>query len=182
MTAFFLSFLAVALAMLAGREAVRVSRLVAAGAPAWAVFAVVIIAAIAACALAAWLAGGLAALLPPRQQSWLVAAALVLAALETIFLDAPKAPAEPTQSLGAVAIVLLAGILADASGLLILSISILSENPVFVAAGGAAAVIGILGGAVLAGPDWEKLPRQPLRWGAGIVLITSAFVIVFSHF
>ena len=74
--------------------------------------------------LAAWLAGEFAPLFTPRQQSWFVAAALVFAGLEVIFLDAPPAPKEPTRSLGALGIVLFAGDLADASGLVILSLAV----------------------------------------------------------
>jgi len=180
MTAFFLAFLAIALVMLAGREAVRISRITAAGASPWAVFAIIVIAAIAACALAAWLAGAFATMLSPRQHGWLVAAALVLAALEVVFLKTPKTPTEPTQSLGALALVLFAGILADASGLLVLSLSILSETPALVAAGGALAVTSVLGAAVLGGSDWEKLPRRPLRWSVGFVLILSASLIALT--
>jgi len=136
--------------------------------------------AIAACALAAWLAGELAALLPSRQQNWFVAAALVLAALEVIFLDAPRVPREPTQSLGALALVLFAGVFADASGLLVLSLSMATGEPWLVASGGAVAVIGVMGAAVLAGSDWEKLPRLPLRWSIGVLLLAGGAIIVFS--
>ena len=180
MTSFFLAFLAIALAMVAGREAVRVSRIAAAGASGWAMFAVIACVSIAACALAAWLAEAFASLLLDRQQSWFVAAALVLAAMEVIFLDAPRPPKEATQSLGALALVLFAGVLADASGLLVLSLSIATGEAVLVAAGGALAVTGVLGAAALAGPDWEKLPRQPLRWAVGLVFLASAALIAFS--
>jgi len=179
MTAFFLSFLAVGLAMLAGREAVRVSRIAGSGASAGALFAVVAVVGIVACGLAAWLAGEFAQLLSSRQQSWFVAAALVLAGLEVIFLDAPKAPSEPTHSLGAMAIVLFAGVLADASGLLIISLSIATGAPAMVATGGALAVAGVLGAAAMAGPAWEKLPRMPMRWTIGPLLLICAFVIAF---
>ncbi|WP_340588859.1 hypothetical protein [Erythrobacter alti] len=180
MSAFFLAFLAIALAMVAGREAVRVSRMVAAGASPVAMFAIVACVGIAACALAAWLAQAFAALLLDRQQGWFVAAALVLAAMEVIFLAPPKAPREATQSFGALVLVLFAGVLADASGLLILSLSIATGEPVFVAAGGALAVAGVLGAAVLAGPDWDKLPRRSLRWIIATLLLAGAALIVFT--
>ncbi|KLI62991.1 hypothetical protein [Aurantiacibacter marinus] len=180
MTAFFLSFLGVGLAMLAGREGVRVSRIAGAGASEGSLIAMVAVIAIAACALAALLAGEFAQLLSSHQQSWFVAAALVLAGLEVIFLDAPKAPSEPTRSLGAVGIVLFAGVLADASGLLIISLSIATGAPGLVAGGGALAVAGVLGAAAMAGPAWEKLPRLPMRWTIGIILLASALIIAFS--
>ncbi|QZH73970.1 MAG: hypothetical protein JY451_09355 [Erythrobacter sp.] len=177
MAPFFLSFLAVALAMLAGREAVRVSRFAAAGANVGALLALVALAAVAGCALAAWLAGNFAELLGPKQQSWFVAAALVMAGLEVIFLDAPKAPREPTQSLGALALVLFAGVLADASGLLVLSLSVATGAPMLAAAGGGLGAAMVLGMAALAGGDWEKVPRQPLRWVVGGSLLAGAFIV-----
>lgn len=179
MAPFFLTFLAVTLAMLAGREAVRVSRFAGAGANAGALLALVAMVAMAACALAAWLAGNLAELLGPQQQGWFVAAALVLGALEVIFLDAPAPPREPTQSLGALALVLFAGVLADASGLLVLSLSVATGEPVMVVAGGGLGAAMVLGLAALAGDDWEKVPRQPLRWAVGVALLAGALVVAF---
>ncbi len=163
--------------MLAGREALRISRIAAKGALPAPLFVIIAAVAIAACALASWLAGEFAPLLTGRQKIWFVAAAMVLAALEVIVLRAPVAPREPTRSLGAIAIVLLAGVLADASGLLILSLGVATAAPLFVAAGGALAVAGVLGAALLAGRDWEKLPLPTMRWATGIALLLGAFAI-----
>ena len=165
--------------MLAGREAVRVARFSAAGASAPALLVLITLVAIGACALAAWLAGEFAPLFTPRQQSWFVAAALVFAGLEVIFLDAPPAPKEPTRSLGALGIVLFAGVLADASGLVILSLAVATAEPVLVAIGAALAVIIVTGFAALAGEDWHKLPRVPLRFAVGGVLLAAGAIIVF---
>ena len=180
MTSFFLTFLAVALAMLAGREAVRVARLAHAGAGALALLGAIAFAAIAGCAVAAWLAGEIAGLLPPDYRVWLVAGALALAALEVLLLSAPKAPREPTHSIGAVAIVLLAGVVTDASGLLVLSLSVATGEPVFVAAGGALAVIAVLGAGALTGADWEKLPHATLRYAVAALLLGAAIMIGIS--
>lgn len=166
--------------MLAGREAVRVSRFAAAGASLPVLLVVIVIAAAGACALLMWLAGGLAPLFTPRQQSWFVAAALVFAGLEVIFLDAPARPKEPTRSLGALAIILFAGVLADASGLAVLSLAVATGAYGLVAAGGAVAVAGVMAMAALAGDDWEKLPRTALRWGVGLLLLAAAAIIAFS--
>lgn len=166
--------------MLAGREAVRVARFAAAGASFPGLLCIIILIAIAGTALLVWLAGGLAPLFTPRQQSWFVAAALVFAALEVLFLSAPAAPKEPTRSQGALAIVLFAGVLADASGLVILSLAVATGAYGLVAGGGAVAVIGVLAMAALAGEDWERLPHKALRWGAGLLLLAAAAVIAFA--
>ncbi|WP_271078639.1 hypothetical protein [Aurantiacibacter sp. MUD61] len=180
MTTFFLTFLSVALAMLAGREAVRVARLASAGAKPAALLSVALVCAIGACAAAAWLATSFADLLTPEHKRWFVAAALALAAAEVAFLDAPSAPQEPTQSLGAIFIVLFAGIFADASGLLVLSLSVASGAPVLAAAGGTLAAAGVLGIAIMAGPDWELLPRKMLRVTIAMLLIVAAIAIGLS--
>ena len=96
-----------------------------------------------------------------------------------MFLDAPDAPAEPTRSLAAIAIVLFAGILADASGLLVLSMSVAGGSPVLAAAGGALAVLGVLAFAAFAGEDWEKLPRHILRPVVAGLLVLAAVLIGF---
>ncbi|RJY09919.1 hypothetical protein [Aurantiacibacter aquimixticola] len=179
MTGLFLSFLAIAAVLLAGREAVRVARFAAAGASTVALVAIATLVAIAASAAAAWLAGGLSAWLAPEHRTWLVAAALALAGLEVLLLRAPETPREPTRSLGALALVLFAGVLADASGLLLISLAILTEMPVPVAVGGGLAAGGVLGMAALAGADWEKLPRAVLRWTIGPLLLLAAPVIAF---
>ena len=141
---------------------------------------VVAVCAIAAGAAAAWLAMTFGDWLTQEQTSWFVAAALVLAAAEVMFLDAPKAPREPTQSTGAIAIVLFAGILADASGLLILAFGVASAAPLLAGAGGALAALGVLAFAVMAGADWEKLPRNILRPAVAALLVIGALAIGFS--
>lgn len=179
MAPFFLTFLAVALAMAAGREAVLISRLAAAGASHGLLLALAGLVALGACALAAWLAGAmadaLAGLIGPQHQIWLVSAALALAALEVLFIDAPPPLREPTRSLGAAALVLFAGVLADATGLLVIAFSLATGAPVLAAAGGGLAAAMVLVLAAIAGADWEKLPRRLLRWAIGLALIAGAF-------
>lgn len=175
MSAFFLTFLAVALAMLAGREAVRVAQLARAGMPLGGLLLCAAAAGMIGSGLAAWLAGTFAELVAPEYRLWLVAGALGLAALEVLLLAAPAAPREPTGSLGALFLVLLAGVLTDASGLLVLSFSLATGMPAFAAIGGGLAATAVLFGAALAAGDWEKLPRLRLRWGVAVLLAIGAF-------
>ncbi len=180
MAALYLTFLAVALATLTGREAVRVARMAAAGAQTGALLAVVLVSAGLACAAVAWVAGTFGGLLDDEQKVWFVAAALALAALEVLFLDPPKPAEEPTQSLGAIALVVFAGVLADAGGLLVLSLALYSGDPALAAAGGALAAATILSVAGIAAADWEKLPRRQLRPAAAAILAISGIVIALS--
>ena len=182
MSAFFLTFLSVLLAMVAGREAVRVARLAAAGSGDGrsSLIAVAAICAVAGCAVAAWLAGSLADWLTPRQRGWLVAGALLLAALEVALLDPPARPSQPTRSLGAIALVLFAGVLTDAGGLLVLSLAVATGASALAATGGALAAAGVLSFAAFAGPDWERLPRRAMRIGVALLLAAGAAVIAFA--
>ena len=180
MFAFFLTFLSVLLAMFAGREALRVARLAEATGGVGTLVALVAGVSVLACVLAAWLAGTFADLLSPQQRGWFVAAALVLAALEVMLLGLPDTPREPTRSLGAIGLVLFAGVLTDASGLLVLSIGIATGQAGLAAAGGALACAAALGAAAFARGDWEKLPRRTLQVAVGIALMAGAAVIVFA--
>ena len=177
MIAVVLAFVAVALAMLAGRESVRVARLARGGVALVPLLAVIAAVSALASGVAAWLAGTFAGIFPPQHQHWLVAAALLLAALEVLLLGEPDVPAEPTQSLGAIGLVLFAGIVTDASGMLVLSLALATGAPALAATGAALALIGVLGMAAFAAGDWEALPRRPLRWTVGGALLIAAGVI-----
>ena len=177
MPAFFLTFLAVAAAMLAGKDAVRVARLRVAlgwGGP---LLATVLVAALAGAGLAAWIADGLSPLIPSGFKPLVVAIALGLAGLEVLLRSASAKPKEPTRSVGAITLVLLLGMVTDASGFIILSIAIATGEPLFAAAGGALGAIVVLVGAIIAAEDWQHLPRKLLRYGVGGGLLVVALAI-----
>ncbi|MFB0613782.1 hypothetical protein [Aurantiacibacter poecillastricola] len=180
MPAFFLTFLAVAAAMLAGRDAVRVARLRAAlgwGGP---LLVTVVFAALAGAALAAWIAGELAPLIRPDMKPLVVALALFLAALEVLLRTPPTNPREPTRSIGAITLVLLVGMVSDASGFIILSLAIATGEPLLAATGGALAAIAVLGVAIFTGEEWQALPLKALRKGVAAGLVLAASIIAFS--
>jgi len=176
MPAFFLTFIAVAFAMLAGRDASRVARLRTSlgwGGP---LLVTVMLAAFAGAALAAWIAGELAPLIPPQFKPVVVAVALGLAGLEVLLRAAPKQAKEPTRSMGAITLVLLLGMVTDASGFTILSLAIATGEPLLAAAGGALGALVVLVGAIVAGEDWQALPLKMLRLVVGCGLLLSAVV------
>lgn len=179
MPAFFLTFVAVAAAMLAGRDAVRVARLRAAlgwGGP---LLVTAVIAALAGAALAAWIAGELAPLIPAAFKPIIVAVAIGLAGLEVLLRVPPAQPKEPTRSMGAITLVLLLGMVTDASGFTILALAIATGEPLLAAAGGAFGALVVLVGAIVAGQDWQHLPLSALRRivGSGLLLAAAAIVI-----
>lgn len=180
MSAFFLTFLAVAAAMLAGKDALRVARLRASLGWAGPLCITILLAAIGGAALAAWIAGGMAPLIPANYKPVVVAVALGLAGLEVLLRSAPAKPKEPTRSMGAITLVLLLGMVTDASGFIILSLAIYTGQALFAAAGGALGAIIVLLAALFAAEDWQNLPLRALRYvvGGGLVLAAVAIVLL----
>ena len=95
---------------------------------------------------------------------------LGLAALELLFVRPRRSADEPTNSLGAFAVVLLAQQLTDAARLLVFALAAASALPQLAALGGAVGGgLSLLGG-WLAGQDLRRLPLVAVRRGLGLVL------------
>jgi len=180
MPAFFLAFLAVALAILAGRESVRVARLAAARDGAIGLWLAFLAAGIAAAVIAASLAGELAAMLEPAMRGWMVAAALLMAGIEVLALRAPPPPKEAAQSVGATLLVLFTELLTGATGLLVIALSVALGEPLLSGAGGALGAMAGLGVAALAREDWDKLPHPAMRLAGASTLLVAALASAFS--
>lgn len=135
--------------------------------------------AVASAAAMAWLGGTFADILPLRAARMLVAFALAVAALE-LALPARRqaAAAEPTRSLGAIALVLLARQIGDAARFVVFAYAVLAHYPIVSALGGA------IGGAAAIALGWmaggATLARYPLRWwrrGLALCLFVAAIFI-----
>lgn len=177
MPAFFFTFIAVAAAMLAGRDAVRVARLRATlgwGGP---LAITVLLAALAGAGLAAWIAGEFSPWIRPHIKPLVVGLALGLAGFEVLLRTPPESPKEPTRSMGAITLVLLLGMVTDASGFIILSLAIATGEPLLAAVGGALGAVVVLGAAIVAGEDWQLLPLKLVRRTVGGGLLLAAVVI-----
>ena len=148
MPAFFLTFIAVVAAMVAGRDAMRMARLRSTLGWTGPLLVTAVLAALAGAALAAWIARGLAPLVPGDFKPFVVAVAL-----------------------------LLAGLVTDASGFIILSLAFATGEPLLAAAGGAMGALVVLVGAIVAAEDWQALPLDLLRRVVGAGLILAAAVI-----
>jgi hypothetical protein len=181
MPAFFLAFIAVAAAMLAGRDAVRVARLRAGLGWVGPLAITVLLAALAGAGLAAWIAGEFSPWIKPNIKPLVVGLALGLAGLEVLLRMPPQNPREPTRSMGAITLVLLLGMVTDASGFIILSLAIATGEPLLAAIGGALGAIAVLGMAIIAGEDWQKLPLKLLRRIVGGGLLLAAIVIALCN-
>ncbi|MFC3096832.1 hypothetical protein [Alteraurantiacibacter palmitatis] len=187
MTAFFLSFLAALLLGAAGRDGVRVARLSAGSGPATALGAApglvlaIWFSALAASALAAGAGAWLAPQMPGPARTMFVAMALGVAALELAVRKAPRAPAEPTRSTGAILIVLAAAQITDSARFVIAALAVLTREPWLAAAGGTLGSGVALTLAALAGGEWERrLPLRAMALALAGLLLLAALMIDLS--
>jgi hypothetical protein len=181
MPAFYLTFLAVLLAGLGARDQATVAGLALRQGRRPAVLVVAIACAALAAAVAAYAAGFMLERLPPPARTLFAALALGLAGLESLVLSGPRAPKEPTNSLGALALVLVARQLTDSARFVVFGMAVGLAAP-FVS--GAA---GVLGGALLVAFAWARpdlLATPAARWtrrGVGALLLLAAIALFVSE-
>jgi hypothetical protein len=132
----------------------------------------------AASAAAAWGGGLVVPLLAPAGKTMFVAAALAMAAIELAWPMRKAPPEEPTRSLGAIGLVLLAGQLFDAARFLVLALAVATGNALLAAVGGALGSGAVMTLAWTLGADWERrLPLAAIRLAlAGLFLIAALVV------
>jgi hypothetical protein len=174
---FFLALLAASLATLGGREAVRMARLSSGLGGGLPVLVAGWLASLLACLLAARLGAVIAAELPPEAKGLLIAIALLVAAAALLVLRPGRAPAEPTRSFGAVLLVLGAGHLTAATGLLVFALAGATGAPWLAAAGGALGSGAVFTAAWSLADEWEaRMPLGLLRYAVAALLLAAALV------
>tara|TARA_A100001391_G_scaffold83275_1_gene54479 strand:+ start:20708 stop:21262 length:555 start_codon:yes stop_codon:yes gene_type:complete len=178
MPTFFLAFLATVLVIAAGRDALFVARLSEAHSRAPGLHVAIVLAVLAFATVPVWLAGSMAPLLGGAAGRLFVAVALLVAGAELLLLRSSPAPAEPTQSTVATALVLAVRLVSGASGFLLLALAARGTAPAaFTAAGGLVGALAVLSAAAIAGEDWERLPLAIVRPSVGVALLLAATVI-----
>lgn len=173
MTGFYLTLLAVLLAGFGGRDQVTVAGLAQRQGPRPGVLVAGIVVSVATAAFAAWAAAAIAPALVPRARMIMAALALVLAGGEALLGLQRRRPAEPTASLGALAIVLAVQQGTDAARFLVFAIAIATHAPL------PAGIAGAVGGAVLLAAAWSapavighaRLRAVRRAIGGGLLLI-----------
>lgn len=177
MPGFLLSLLACLALIVPGRDGVRVAQLAGRLGPGAGLLIAVWTSAVASSALAGWLATLLAPTMPGRARLMFLAIALLLAAAELALRRPPRAPAEPTRSVGALLLVLTVSQASDGARFLLLAIALYTGQPVAAAIGGALASGTVLTLAMLAGDARPaRLPLRPLAWGGAALLLVLAIV------
>lgn len=182
MAGFYFTLLAVLLAGLGARDQVTVAGLSLRQGARPGVLLVGLALSIVTAAFAAWAASLVAPTLVPRARSIMAAMALGFAGAEALLIAPRHKPEEPTASLGALAIVLLAHQLTDAARFLVFAIAVATNAPV------PAGLAGAVGGAVLlvAGwiaPEFVAHPRLRLaRRLIGVALVLLAGFVALRAF
>lgn len=178
MPSLFLALLASALAALGARQARLVAQISGSLGGSFGLLVVCWLTAAAASAIAAWGGGLLAPVLAGPAKTMFVAAALAIAAIELAWPMRRQPPAEPTRSLGAIALVLGVGQVTDAARFLVLALSVATGNPFLAAVGGALGSGAVLTFAWMLGNEWEgRLPLAAIRLGLGGVFLIAALVV-----
>jgi hypothetical protein len=171
MIGFYFAFLAVLLAGIGARDQATVAALTQRQGARPGVLIVAIAVCLGTAAFAGWAAQAFSPLLSPAARLFFAALALLLAGGESLLLVPKRGPEEPTLSLGALAIVLLAHQATDAARFLIFAIAVAANAPVLAAVGGAAGSVAMLAAGWLA-PDLVVHPRlRAVRRGLGILLL-----------
>ncbi|MBW8752772.1 MAG: hypothetical protein JF595_01260 [Sphingomonadales bacterium] len=179
MSAFYFAFLAVLFAGLGARDQATVAALSLRQAARPGVLLTGIAVSIATAAFAAWAASFVIPLLGAKARLVMAAIALLFAAAESLWPFPARRIEEPTASLGALAIVLLAHQLTDAARFLIFALAVATDAPLAAGIGGAA------GGAAMIAAGWllpETFTSPKLRlarWAMGAVLLLAALVVGF---
>lgn len=179
MSAFYLAFLAVVLAGLGARDQVTVAGLALRQRARPGLLLAGLAVSVATAAFAAWAGSIVAPLLAGRARLVMTAFALGFAAVESLWPFAPRQPEEPTASLGALALVLLAHQLTDAARFLVFALAVTFAAPV------AAGIGGALAGAASLAAAWmlpEVFADARLGWArrtVGAALLLAAAIVFF---
>jgi Ca2+/H+ antiporter, TMEM165/GDT1 family len=174
MAAALFAFLAAALAGIGARDQLLVAGLVARLGRRVSILAVALGCAGLSTAAAAWAGAAMAGQLNTRAGMLLAALALGLAAIELALLQPKSSPREPTRSLGAAGIVLLAVQITDATRFLVFAIAIAAEAPQAAALGGLAGSLAVVTAGWLGGAELLELWLRPVRRVLAAVPVLAA--------
>lgn len=178
MDTFLYTLLLVFAVSLGSRDQLVVARLSHALEQSWPLLAVGGLVSLISAGVMTFAGATLAEILPPRAADMLVAFALAIAAFELFWPARMKPMAEPTRSLGAAGIVLLARQMGDAARFVIFAFAAEATYPVVTVFGGALGSVAALAIGWMLGAELEaRFPLRAIRIGSGVCLIIAALVI-----
>lgn len=182
MPAFYLTLIVVLLAGIGARDQVTVAGLAFRQGQRPGVLLVGLLSAVMTAVFAAWAASVVLATLPPPARSIFAAIALGMAGLESMVLAPRGDPREPTNSLGALLLVLLMHQVTDAQRFLVFGMGVGLAGPV------PAGIAGVLGGGALVAFAWacpdllDRPAARRTRRAVGALLALAALAIAISEF
>ena len=179
MAGFLFALIAVLLAGIGARDQIVVASLSARYGQRLALLVLALALCTATAGFAAWISQEVAPLLNGDARMLFAAIALALGGVESLVLSPGKRPEEPTRSLAATGIVLLAHQATDAARFLIFALAVATGAPLPAGAGGA------IGGAIMLGAawaapelfDWRRL--RPVRRTIGAILLLAGAYLAF---
>ncbi len=180
MSGFLFALVAALLAGFGARDQTIVAGIAARHGGRVAVLLVALCSTVVAAGGAVWLAAAFAPQLTPPAQTMLAVLALGLAALDLLLSRRPKPPKEPTHSLGAFGIVLLAQQLTDASRFLLFAIAVASVMPLAAGLGGALGGMAVVTLGWLGADDLLRLPLAAVRRWLGAALLLVSIGLFFA--
>ena len=168
------ALIACALAGIGARDQLLVAGLAARNGSRPGLLVVALLSSISTAGIAAFAAQAVLPLLAADARQLLAALALGLAGAEMLLAKPARLGAEPTHSLGATAIVLLAQQLTDAARFLVFALAVGTGAPLAAGAGGAIGGAAAVAAGWLAGDDLLTLRLTLVRRVAGAVLLVVA--------
>lgn len=182
MSGFLFAFLATLIAGIGARDQLTVAALAGRLGQRPALLVVAALCAALTAATAAWGARIVLPLLAGNVAGgqMLTAIALGLAGAEMLLLRRPHVPAEPTRSLGAIGIVLVAQQLTDAARFVIFALAVATAAPVSAALGGAVGGIAVVAAGWLAASDLPSATVARARRIGGALLLVAAVLLALA--
>lgn len=177
MTGLLLTLIAVVLAGIGARDQVTLAGIAERNGARAGLLVTGLVVACASAALAASAATTIAPMLTGKARMIFAAMALGAAGFESLLLSPGRKPHEPTHSLGALAIVLLAQQITDAARFLVLAIAVATAAPIAAGVGGAAGGAVVLVAAWLAPEVWRDPRLLLVRRVIGAALLLVAAVL-----
>jgi Ca2+/H+ antiporter, TMEM165/GDT1 family len=170
---FYFAFIAVLLAGLGARDQVLLARLTQGQGQRPMALVVALTACLITAGFAAWAGASIAPLLAPKARVFFAALALAFAGLESLILRPFARLREPTLSLGALAVAMVALQLIDAARFLVFAIAVATDAPLPAGAAGA------LGGMILVAAAWFA-PGQVVRYGVTVARRVIGLLLLFA--
>jgi putative Ca2+/H+ antiporter (TMEM165/GDT1 family) len=180
MAAALYAFIAAMIAGIGARDQLLVAGLAVRLGRRWSILLVALASAMFSTAVAVLAARAISAELNNRAGLLLAALALALAALELALVQPRRAPDEPTRSLGAAGIVLLATQITDATRFLVFAIAIATEAPRTAGLGGMIASLVVITVGWVGGADLLALPLKSARRVLAAMLMLVAIWLVWQ--